>query len=370
MAGPAVLNNLTPIGSGGTTTTKPGSPSIKHDLGQLFGHALNALPGYSTLGANITNPNINYLGVSNPGDPGVKQPATPAPQPTQQPQQQITQTDPYAGTVFGSTAGHDQAISDYNNLKNTTLGSVNNAITGGTQGFNSSILDYLDSRKTQQNNIDSERVQNELARQQGFRSITDMVGNGIKSGGVILANDNAGSSSAREALARAYSTIARQQASTVGNQAAQGGSKIDAEQAALAAADVTQGRHTQESKTNTINTIVSNATDALTRLNQQAAYASLPDRVQIDQEIARIKQEAMSSLSAFDNELSNGIAGQGPADSNTTRAKATTLLTAGVAPENSFNYTSNVPAELQGTGQFASSLPIFTAPTNRRNNQF
>lgn len=49
-----------------TTAPKAGSPSIKHDIGQLLGHAVNALPGYSTLGANITNPNVNYKGVLNP----------------------------------------------------------------------------------------------------------------------------------------------------------------------------------------------------------------------------------------------------------------------------------------------------------------
>lgn len=39
---------------------------LLHNLGQIAGHALNAAPGYSTLGANITNPNINYQGKLNP----------------------------------------------------------------------------------------------------------------------------------------------------------------------------------------------------------------------------------------------------------------------------------------------------------------
>lgn len=45
------------------------TPFSMHNAGQIAGHVLNALPGYSTLGANITNPNVNYLGVPNPGAP-------------------------------------------------------------------------------------------------------------------------------------------------------------------------------------------------------------------------------------------------------------------------------------------------------------
>ena len=44
-------------------------PSIQHNIGQLFGHTLNAMPGYSTLGSQITNPNVNYLGKNNPATP-------------------------------------------------------------------------------------------------------------------------------------------------------------------------------------------------------------------------------------------------------------------------------------------------------------
>lgn len=279
--------------------------------------------------------------------------------------QQI-QVDPYAGTVFGSQAGYNQAVSDYNNLRDTTLGSVNNAIGQGAAGYNSGILDYLDQRKLQQNNINGESVQNELARQQGGRSILDMVGTGIKSGGVLLANNNAGSSSGQEAIARAYGQIGRQQMSSVGNQFAQGQAKIGTEQDNLLAQDATQSRHTQESKTNTINSIVNSATSQLASLNQAAQYASLPDRINIEAKIAEIKQQAMDALTAYDQELSGGIASQGPASADSVRGQASTLLNAGTAPTNAFDFNTEVPAQFQNTGQFASSLPIFIAPSARK----
>lgn len=252
-----------------------------------------------------------------------------------------------------------QELADFNAQKGVTMGSINDSINSAGGQYHQSILDYLDSRKAAQKTINAESTQNELARQQGHQGILDMIGNGIKSGGVTLANANAGSSSAGEALARAYSVLGRQQESSIGNQFAQGNAKIGAEQENLNAGDETQIRHSKD-KTGTINSIVNGATTALTALNQAAATANISDRVQIDAKIAAIKQQALAALSAYDAELTGGIAGQAPQGSDTTRAEASRLLTAGVAPESSFNFTSNVPTQFQGTGDFASSLPIFT----------
>lgn len=283
-----------------------------------------------------------------------------------QPIAKATTVDPYAGTVFGSTAGYNKATADFNASQNSVNNSINDAVGSGASGYNSSILDYLAGRQQQQNTINSSSVQNELAREQGQQGIMDMVGNGIKSGGVVLANSNAGSSSAGEALARAYGTIGRQQSSSVGNQFAQGQSKIAADQNNLTLADATQARHTQEDKTNTINSIVSSARTQLASLNSAAQYASLPQRVDIENKIATIKQQAMDALSQYDSVLSGGIASQGPQSAEDVRASANKLLTAGTGPTNAFDYTTDVPTNLQGTGQFASSLPIFISPSARK----
>ena len=276
--------------------------------------------------------------------------------------------DPYAGTVFGSTAGYNKAISDFNNQKNSTLSSITNAIGSNAGDFGGSIQDYLDQRKQSQNQINSDATQNELAREQGMQGVLDMVGNGIKSGGVTLANSNAGTSSAGEALARAYGILGRQQASSVGNQAAQGQNKVNTEENNLLAGDATETRHVSQSKTDTINNIVNSARQQLANLNYYAASASVPDRVDIEHQIAQVKQQAIDALSQYDGTLAQGTAGQPANSAAQTRAAAQGLLTAGVAPENQFNYTTSAPAQFQNTGQFASDLPIFVAP-NKNNNQ-
>lgn len=258
----------------------------------------------------------------------------------------------------------NQATADFNSNKTSILGSINNGIDTSAGDYHNSILDYLDSQKQAQAGIDSESVQNELAREQGMQSITDMVGNGIKGGGVILANDGAGSSSAGDALAKAYGLIGRQQASGVGNQFAQGQDKVNTDQGNLVTSGATKVRDINQAKADTINTIVNNATTALGQLNQNAAYASIPERVQIDQQIATIKSQAMAALSAYDSELSSSAT---PESQDAVRAKAASLLSAGTAPASQFNYTSDVPASLNNTGQFASSLPIFLAPNKKTN---
>lgn len=305
----------------------------------------------ATPGSEFLQPNGNVLGASTSA------PSAAAPAPAAG---NNVPVDPYTGTPFGSTAGYHKALADYTALKGNTMNSINSTIDQSSQGLHSSILDYLEGRGRQQSTIDSKSVQNELAREQGGQGILDMVGNGIRSGGVTLAHNNAGSSSGADALARAYSVLGRQQMSSVGNQFAQGQNEIQTDQNNLMATDATQIRHSEEDKTKTINSIVTDASDKLSRLNAAAANASLPDRVQIDQEIARIKQQALTALSSYDQELSQGISSQVPQSADATRAKANDLRVAGVAPENAFNFTAEAPAQFQNTGQFASSLPIFT----------
>lgn len=351
-------------GGGGGISLQGSSPHLQASSGS--GLVVQPASPRSTIylqpaagGDVLNNPNthITVPSSSSSGSGGGGGGSTPQPAP-----------DPWASTPWGSQAAYNSAVADYNSLKGSTFNSITDAITQGGQGFNSALLDYIDSRKIQQNKVNADKVQNELSREQGMQGILDMVGNGIRSGGVILANDNAGSSSAGEALARAYGVLGRQEASKVGNQFAQGENNINTEQGNIVLADTTEKRHAEENKTNIINQIVNSARSQLAALNQDAQYASLPDRVNIENKIAEIKQNALDALAKFDGVLSGGISGQAPISAADTRSKAQALLTAGTAPENSFNYTTDIPAELQGSGQFASSLPIFVAPSSRKNN--
>lgn len=324
--------------------------------------ALNQYGG-STAGVNVIKSGTPNAGIAQ--NSPIPAPVTVAkPQVTQGNPVQTQTTDPAAAAAAAARA---KAAADYGSQKTSALNSITDLIGTNAGDLSNAVQQYLYTRGQSQNSINNDAVQNELARQQGMQGVLDMVGNGIKSGGVILANNNAGDSSASEAIARAYGTLGRQQASSVGNQAAQGQNKIDTEEDNLLTADAAEAANLKNSKADTINNIVNNARTQLANLNYYAASASIPDRVDIEGQIAQVKQQAMDALSAYDATLANGASSQARSTAPQVRQQAQQLLTAGVAPADSFNFTSSVPAQFQDTGQFASSLPIFTS--NKKSNQ-
>lgn len=118
---------------------------ILHDVGQLAGHTLNALPGYSTLGSNITNPDVNYKGAYNPPTPsngGFIAPttgggATPAAAPAA-----TTTTTGGSGGSGGSTTTNYAPI----------ISAAQNALGQALAALNSSNAE-VDSQGVQQGNV-------------------------------------------------------------------------------------------------------------------------------------------------------------------------------------------------------------------------
>lgn len=289
----------------------------------------------------------------------------PAPAPTQQ-QTYYAPVDPYAGTPFGNTAGHDQAVADYGTQKGQAYGSITQRIGDEGNTYGSSILDLIGATQAGQSAIDSKSVQNELSKRQGTAGVLDKIGHGLQSGGVMLANKNASNSSAVDALGRAYSDIGRRDQTGVNNQYEQGNSAIQDSQNAFNLQTATNRRHLDEGKVKTINSIVTDASNALLQLNQSAQNASLPDRVNIDAEKERIRNDALAKLQAYDEQLNSGLGGIKPSDTLTNRGKAAALDTAGTAADNSFSYSSALPAQFQNTGPFASALPTFNFPGTKK----
>lgn len=282
-------------------------------------------------------------------------------------------TDPNAAAAAAAAAAKAQAETNYHNNLDATNNTIGTGITAGGNDYNQSILDAFNGSggfKSQQATIDNENVQNELSKMQGMQGVRDMVNNGVQGGGVILDNAGAGTSSAGEALARAYGIQGRQQASKVGAQYYQGKNQIDTEQGNLGnAEDNFQNVDVPTKKADIINGIVSSANQALTYLNAIAASASLPDQIDIAQRIAEIKAQATQALSAFDGQLVSSRSASTPVDQNGAQAKAASLFQAGTAPEHEFDFTSQMPAQFQNTGPAASDLPIFlNSQTNKNNN--
>lgn len=276
----------------------------------------------------------------------------------------VTQ-DPYA--AWGGTDAYNRLVSGFDTQKQNIFGTAGDAANVGAQQLRNNILDFLDSYRLGQQNVNESNINNELAKRQGTSSILDMIGRGIRSGGTILANKNASDSSAAGEIARAYGQIGQGQLRNVGNQYEQGKTQISQDQAQLGVQANKFARDYELSKQTNVNNIVTQARDALAALDAQMAQANLPDRIAIEQEKNRIKTDALTKLSQYDQELATGRAGVTAMDPTEARRQAAERQTAGYdLGANAFNFDTTVPAQFQNTGPYASDLPVFSPQKDKR----
>lgn len=274
-----------------------------------------------------------------------------------------TTTDPYA--QWGGQDAYNSLLSGFNTQKDTIYNSAMSAAGNQRIGLGLSIQDFLDSLRTGQSNIDRTGKQAELGKITGMRGILDMVGRGVRSGGVMLANRNAGSSSAAQGIANAYGQIGRQSAGKLGNEYALKQDEIGNMQQALGTQRASGIRNIQGSKDQVINQIVTSAEQQLAQLDAQMADASISDRFSIEQEKERIRQGALGQLSELDGMLAKNSEIQ-PTSRDQLQVQARDLANAGTETGTAFDYSVDAPVEFQNTGPFASSFPIFTFPSGRR----
>lgn len=273
--------------------------------------------------------------------------------------------DPYA--KWGGRAAYDSQRAGFNTQKQGIFDTANEAADSSGRQLNSSILDFIDSYRSGQNKINNAGIAADQAKMQGAQDIRGMVGRGIQSGGVMLAGKNATDSSATEAIARAYGDIGTRQMNKVGGQYAEANRNISGQQDELAQSAAQFNRHYQEQKASTVDSIVSAARNSLAALDAQIASASLPDRIAIEQEKERVRNDALGKLNQYDQVLAQGQAGVVSITPEQRAAQAAQRMTEGVQlGDNAFQYTAEAPAQFQGTGPYASNLPLFTLAGRRK----
>lgn len=273
-------------------------------------------------------------------------------------------TDPYA--AYGGRAAYGNLVSSFNTQKQNIINTSSDAASNTAIGLHGSILDFLDSLRSGQQNIDTSATNNELAKTRGTASVFGDVSRGIQSGGVMLSNKNASDSSAAEGIARAYGQIGQRALSDVNNKYVLANEGIVQDQSNFDIQRASGLRKINDTKLQAVNGIVSDARNQLASLDAAIAKASLPQRIQIEQQKEQIRQSVLATLSQYDTELNQGVAGVAPSSQEARIAKATQLNTAGAALPSAFNYTSNVPTAVAGTGPFPSALPIFTLPNSKK----
>lgn len=280
----------------------------------------------------------------------------------------VTAASPATGSgSIGATGPNYAALqAGFNDQKNNIINSESASGTTAHRDISGSILDLVDQLTQGQNKINNDATQNYLAKQQGTAGVLSMIQHGLQSGAVTLANKNATNSSASEALARAYGDIGRRAQSQVGNQFAQGQNSVNLEQQNQDVAKAGGLRHIQQTKQDTIDSIVQDARQRLGYIQSAMAGASLPTRLNLDQEAQNIRNTATAQLADLDQQLServNPIAANGE---DARRVSASQLATAGTAAAAPFQYTTAGPAQFSNTGPFASQLPLFTLPGGKK----
>lgn len=269
--------------------------------------------------------------------------------------------------AWGGKAAYDSKINSYNQLKDTTINTANENIGQYGQTYGQGIAEYLFGRKQGQQGIDQKGTNIELAKMQGSNSILGSVGRNIRSAGVMLANKNAGDSSAAQALANAYGEQGKRQMSQVGQQYAQGNQSLAQEQMSFEEQQALAANRLRLGKDQFVNDLANKTRDQLAAIDAQIAGESLPNRIAFEQEKQAIRQRAIDQLQAYDNNLNSGISGLQAKNVDQRREAAGGLLRAGTdLGADAFNYTVDQPAQFQGTGPSASELPLFSLPRGRR----
>lgn len=273
--------------------------------------------------------------------------------------------DPYS--QWGGQANFNNLQSGFNTQKQMIGDTAGSAFDTAAGKYNRSILDFLDSARLGQQTIDNKSTENELAKMQGTSDILGMVGRGIRSGGVMLNNKNSSDSSGAEAIALAYGDIGQREMGKVGNQYETGKMGINDMQDAFDVQQQAGVRNLQGSRDDSVNTIMGDVSKSLAELDAKMVDASMPERIAIEQEKARIKAAGIAKLQAYDSALTSGVKDIGPMSRDEVLQKAGTMRRAGTnLGAGMFDYTTQAPIAMQGQEPAGANLPLFVLPRNRK----
>jgi len=280
-----------------------------------------------------------------------------------------TQTDPFAR--WGGKSVYDNQINALNTGKNNVY---NTGIAGGEAGYTTgrgSILDFIDSARRTQTGIDTGRANVAYSQKTGADAIEGMVGRGIQSGGVMLANKNAASSGAAGQIARAYGELGNREMAGLSGQAALENQDLTMQQNDLTNSFGTQKRKIDEFKAKTINDIATTAEADLTALETQRLKSDLPTQFAIDAEIARIKEGVTAKLGELDSLLSTEQSKINPMTGAQVAAKGYQMAESGQGGPQMFNFNTNAAPMSFSTGGNVggASAPVYSNAFSKNKRQ-
>jgi len=263
--------------------------------------------------------------------------------------------DPYA--KWGGRAGLNEAKN--NIFSNFNVGADRTAFDYGTK-----VEDTIRGLRDNQQALNMRGAQTELAKMQGRQGVLGMVNRGINSTGVMMGNRNAGDSSAAQTLANVYGSMGQQEMNKIGNDYALQNEELARLQSTQDENMASQTARLRQSKDVEVNDLVNKARASLAALNAEMGSASVPDRIAIEQESARIKNELLGKLQQYDSMLASAPSNIQANSPEARMAEAQRMAQAGKSAENPFQF-NEIGTQMQ-SGPFSGNLPLFTYPRNKQ----
>lgn len=328
------------------TSTTAGSPGMSSSWSQPYTYQQPAYSG--PLSPLVQSGGLSIINPGAYGESGVLGSSSTA------------TVDPRATERARASQNIDQAKG---NILDNAASSTNLAYLTGRN----SILDMIDSLSSGQQSIDDQRANAALSQRRAGNDIMSMVGRGIESGGVRLANKNAVDSSAAGQIARIYGEIGNREMGNVNNQYELANQELDSTQTQLMKERESKERAWNLFKEEQVTGIVDNARNQLTALDQEARNADIGTRFEIEAEKQAIKQALLSRLTELDQLYAEQVAGIQPMSRDAARNKAYEMDLAGQGGPQMFDFNTVAPQAMSAGGRppAGGNLPIYLAPRRR-----
>lgn len=234
------------------------------------------------------------------------------------------------------------------------------SVTDTAAGYDSASSDFLSKIRTGQEDINTGRTNNALGLRRTISNIANGIRQGLRSGGVTLANMNASDSGAAEAMARAYADTGNAQWMDANNQAELKNQELETGQVRLNR-DKEEGlRRLSEYVPRETGRIRGDLFNKLQVLDTQAQNSGVAGAVDMGI-VERVIAEAIAQLSQVDARRNAGLGEVRGLTADEINQKAAQMDIAGMNGVSPFAIPEGASLSMAGGGQGApiSQLPIF-----------
>lgn len=231
------------------------------------------------------------------------------------------------------------------------FGSAQRNLQGGAESLFNTINQGQKAINTSRDNV-------ELGRLSGIKDIISFVRNGIRQGGMRLANGNATESSAAGELGRIYSQMGGDRSRAVNNKAFIDNRNIDTQQGNLDLQKTTGVTDWNRQRDEIVSNIGQQVRSQLAQLDAQGTGMGITGKINVDAEKQKIIDAGMAQLNQVDGWLRSQMGGITPQDMATTKTNAIALQNGGQSDVTPFDFGTFAGQQMMGPA--IDQLPLFT----------